>query len=84
MTQDMQQQIKAAMVQAVKACLESIPSDTPDDKYPAIYTHAVEAAKNGATEALYDYCHGNQSRAAALGGLNRTTVRTNLKRAKRI
>lgn len=82
MTQDMQQKIRAATAQAVNDVLKDIPSDTPDDKYPAIYAHAVEAAKNGATEALYDYCHGNQSRVATIGGLNRTTVRTNLKRAK--
>lgn len=46
----------------------------------AAYSHAVNAAECGVLDALMLHFRGNQSAAAAVGGLNRATVRAIMER----
>lgn len=75
---EQRQSIREAARQAVLAALESVNID--DRPRLALYTQALEEAKAGASEALMQAAHGNQSLAAELGGINRATLRINLRR----
>ena len=75
----LKEMIRKAAFDAVNAALEGV--DIGKEPKMHLYVAAVEAAKSGASEALFNQCKGNQCLAAKIGGLNRSTLRTNLKRA---
>lgn len=78
MQQHLRDSIRAATREAVLQATSGM--DLEQSECLHLYPQALDAAKAGATEALMHLAHQNQSRAAELGGLNRATLRTNLKR----
>lgn len=71
---DIRETTKNAVLSALSAC------DIDKQETTGVYNQATDQAKLGAIEALLMLCHGNQSRAATIGGLNRSTLRTTLRR----
>jgi len=68
--------IRDTAYQAIREALEGV--DTSERLN--LYYEAVEACKAGVCSALLDYTSQNQSAAASLGGINRATMRVNIKR----
>ena len=77
LTQAQKQLIRHAAFTATQEALAGIDTVTRGN----VYNDAVEAAKAGTCEALLKYTHSNQSAAAELGGINRATLRVNIKRS---
>lgn len=78
MQQHLRDSIRKTAREAVLQAIEGIDIENCDNLH--LYPQALDEAKAGVTEALMHIAHQNQSRAAELGGLNRATLRTNLKR----
>ena len=69
--------IRTAAFTAVAEALENMDAGVTRTN---LYDEALSQAKIGATQALMQFTGNLKSRAADLGGLNRSTLRTNLGR----
>lgn len=78
MQQHLRNSIRKTIREAVLQATQGIDLESCDSLH--LYPQALEEAKAGVTEALMHLTHQNQSRAAEIGGVNRATLRTNLKR----
>lgn len=78
MQQHLRDSIRKTAREAVMQALDGI--DLAQRPALHLYTQAMDEARAGITEALMHAAGQNQSLAAEVGGLNRATLRTNLKR----
>lgn len=80
LTKEQKAAIRNAAFNAVKDTLEGVDTITRLN----LYNDVMDAAKAGTCEALLKHTGYNQSSAAELGGLNRATLRVNIKRSNLI
>jgi DNA-binding protein Fis len=77
MTEAQKAAIRTAAFNAVVEVLESMDAKITRTN---LYAEATTQAKHGATQALMYFAGDVQLKAAALGGVNRSTLRSNLNR----
>lgn len=76
LTAEQKNAIRNAAFDATKAALAGVDTSTHGN----YYYNVLEAAKAGVCDALLKHTECNQVAAAELGGLNRATLRVNIKR----